>query len=132
MTKYVIRSMTTTDATRDNAPVPYHVYLIKPEKRRGAYWCRCSSDIATFDSIEAAQAEIDRSLPQREVYEPLQDIVPQDDRAVPTFWDARRDQGLDVRRRVIGTEVVTVPNPIVRDTVPSSRYVASPFSFDRG
>lgn len=34
---YVIRSMSTTDATPGNNPTPYHIYLLKPEKRLGAY-----------------------------------------------------------------------------------------------
>jgi len=54
MTKYVIRSMSTTNL--NEGCVPYHVYLMRTENRNAAYW---SSYLNTmfFDSIEAAETE---------------------------------------------------------------------------
>jgi hypothetical protein len=51
---YVIRSMSTTDANRAEPITPYHLYLLKPEKRIGAYWTSSKFDIATFATIDAA------------------------------------------------------------------------------
>lgn len=91
MTKFVIRSMSTTDyrmAYRSGAtfvpeqkPVPYHVYLMPLEKRRGAYWNRFLGDAMTFETVEAAQAEIDRcDLTSC-------DIAPYDHSNLPAYWE---------------------------------------------
>lgn len=109
MTKFMIRSMTTTDSIRGSAVTPFHIYLLPSAERRGAYWSSAYR-AQQFDSIAAAQTEIDRSLPSCASYEPLYDIVPADDRAVPTFWDAR-DTPRDARKgkfRVIGNTIVFV------------------------
>ncbi len=109
MAQFKIRSMSTTDAGwgKYAAPImPYHIYLRKPEFRTSAYWCQSPSETATFESVEAAQAEIDRSFPRVEKYEPLLDIVPVDDRSVPTFWDARKRKSDGMLARVVGTEIV--------------------------
>jgi hypothetical protein len=58
---YVIRSMSTSDWNGRDPVVPYHIYLMKPEKRRGAYWSTYMLDAMKFDSIEAAEAEWHRS-----------------------------------------------------------------------
>ena len=36
--RYVIRSMSTTDARPGQQVVPYHIYLLPPLERSGAYW----------------------------------------------------------------------------------------------
>jgi hypothetical protein len=93
-TGFVVRSMTTTDydwrrpATK---VVPYHIYLMPPEKRRGAYWSSLS-EAQVFPTREAAQAEIDRALTKREYgYGP--DVVPFHHKDLPTFWDCQAAYG---------------------------------------
>lgn len=54
---FVIRSMSTTDWNGRDPVVPYHVYLMKPEHRRGAYWTRCGMEIMQFSTLEEAEAE---------------------------------------------------------------------------
>lgn len=94
---YVIRSMSTTDAMPGCAPTPYHIYLLKPEKRARAYWARNTIDAATFDSIDEAKAHGEAVLP----HEPF-DIVPRRDQDVPTYWEARAG---GCRARVIGNAI---------------------------
>lgn len=94
---YVIRSMSTTDATPSNNPTPYHIYLLKPEKRVGAYWARHQIDAATFDTIDAAMAHGDLALTDKRF-----DVVPRRDSDVPTYWDARAGNS---RARVIGNAI---------------------------
>lgn len=127
MTKFVVRSMTTTDYRPQygQLPSPYHVYLLKPERRIGAYWCASQHDVQLFDTVEAAQAEIDRCLKRHFSYEPLYDIVPQDDRAVPTFWDARKGES---RKRVINTDIVTEQQTLSPHEVMAELFAQS---FDR-
>ena len=96
--QFVIRSMSTTDAVPGKPIEPYHIYLLKPEKRAGAYWRRDTVDAIRFDSTEAALEHGRLSLRDDNF-----DVVPLGDDTVPTFWDARR---ADYRSRVIGTEVV--------------------------
>lgn len=99
-TRYVIRSMSTTDASYGQKPEPYHIYLLKPERRGSAYWSTSCVDRATFDSIEAA-VKHGREALDRDTF----DVVPQNDSAVPTYWDAR--SGKNSRSRVLGTEVLS-------------------------
>ena len=91
MSKFVIRSMSTTDyvpAYRSGAdrvpeqkPVPYHVYLMPAEKRRSAFWNRFLGDAMTFETVEAAQAEIARhGLTSC-------DVVPYDHSNLPAYWE---------------------------------------------
>ena len=94
---YVIRSMSTTDATPGNNPVPYHIYLLKPEKRFGAYWARFQIDAATFDTIDDALTHGEHALPH-EIF----DVVPRRDRDVPTYWEARAG---NCRARVLGNAI---------------------------
>ena len=54
---FVIRSMSTTDWNGRDPVVPYHVYLMKPEHRAGAYWTSYGRQIMHFDTLEAAEAE---------------------------------------------------------------------------
>ena len=58
MTRYNIRSMSTTDfVLGSNEPVkPYRGYLLPPEKRCGAYWSRLGPAM-TFDGPEIAYQE---------------------------------------------------------------------------
>jgi hypothetical protein len=53
---YVIRSMSTTDWNGRDPVVPYHVYLLQPQARRGAYWSTCG-EIMRFDTLEEAEEE---------------------------------------------------------------------------
>jgi hypothetical protein len=53
---YVIRSMSTSDWNGRDPVVPYHVYLLQPQARRGAYWSTCG-EIMRFDTLEEAEAE---------------------------------------------------------------------------
>lgn len=91
MTKFVVRSMSTTNyqpAMRcgdklipAQQPKPYHVYLLEVAKRIGAYWSSSPFSAMTFETEEAAQAEIDRcGLTSC-------DIVPVDHSKLPNFWD---------------------------------------------
>lgn len=90
MSKFVIRSMSTTDyrpAWRsgttfvpEQLPQPYHIYLLEREKRTGAYWSGLHGAMK-FETEEAAQAEIDRySLTNC-------DIVPVDHSKLLNFWE---------------------------------------------
>lgn len=54
---FVIRSMSTTDWNGRDPVVPYHVYLMKPEHRAGAYWTTYGQQIMRFDTMEEAEAE---------------------------------------------------------------------------
>lgn len=54
---YVIRSMTTTDWNGRDPVTPYHIYLMKPEHRRGAYWTPYGQQIMRFETLEEAEAE---------------------------------------------------------------------------
>jgi len=63
---FVIRSMSTTDwnnYSRDPV-VPYHVYLMKPEHRAGAYWTSFGRQIMVFATVEEAEAEWLRLFPE--------------------------------------------------------------------
>lgn len=83
MTKYVVRSMSTTDSVRGSAPVPYHVYLLPPEKRLGAYWSS-PHRAQLFASPQEAEAEAVRS--NTSGYQ----VAPADDTQMPAYWDIRR------------------------------------------
>jgi hypothetical protein len=92
MTQFVIRSMTTTDYDfrRPSTPVvPYHIYLLPSHKRRGAYWSS-KWEAERFDTIEAAEAEVARSLPVRDKWDSRPEIVPVNDDNIPTFWDNQK------------------------------------------
>lgn len=94
-TKFVIRSMSTTDyrpAYRRGdyfepaqQPKPYHIFLKEAGKRHGAYWASYG-DIARFETAEEAEAEAKRANVTG------YDIVPQDFAAqgLPNCWDARK------------------------------------------
>jgi hypothetical protein len=80
--KFVIRSMSTTDARPGHPVEPYHIYLLPPHERLGAYWSN-QFRAMTFDSAADAQAEADR------VNLKGYDIAPCDGSA-PNYWDRRR------------------------------------------
>ena len=86
MTKYMIRSMTTTDydVRTGKGSEPFHIYLMPAAQRRGAYW---GSKFAgeTFDTPQAADAEAKRSL-RDDRYQ----IAMADDRTMPAYWELRR------------------------------------------
>lgn len=105
MTQFVVRSMTTTD-WRPGGPhvTPYHIYLRTADKRVSAYWSD-RYEAAKFESIEAAEKEIEAWLRNDKIGTRRPDIVPVDDRNVPTYWDARK-----TGHRVVGTELVTPKN----------------------
>lgn len=94
---FVIRSMSTTDATPGNNPTPYHIYLLKPEKRMRAYWARNQIDAATFDTVDEALAHGEQALPHQTF-----DVVPCRDRDVPAYWEARAG---GCRARVINNAI---------------------------
>ena len=100
MTKYLIRSMTTTGyAPQYNQyPEPFHVYLLKPEKRIRAVWSRYCGDAQLFDSIDDALVHGAAVLGDERF-----DVVPVIDLDLPTYWEAR---AINHRNRVIGTEIV--------------------------
>lgn len=81
MTKFVIRSMSTTDyvcaghGRPEQKPEPYHIYLVKPENRAGAWWRNWIGDAMKFDTMEAAQAEIDRCFAGKAWYELPQPVA---------------------------------------------------------
>ncbi len=62
-TVFVIRSMSTSDWNGRDPVTPYHVYLLHPQARRGAYWATCGS-IMVFATIEEAEAEWLRLFPE--------------------------------------------------------------------
>ena len=104
---YVIRTMSTTDMRPGQPPVPYHVYLLKPEKRGSAYWRRDTIDAIRFASVGEALEHGNLCLSDKRF-----DVVPLADQGVPTYWDAREG---DYRGRVIGTTVQvdeTLPPPV--------------------
>jgi hypothetical protein len=92
MTKYVVRSMSTTDMPECK---PYHVYLMPSHKRTGAYWTSGLWDAQRFDTPQEAEAEIARSLKDwNGKPDHRSQIVPEDHRHVPTYWEI---QGLNRR-----------------------------------
>jgi hypothetical protein len=98
-TKYVVRSMTTTDfdIVRGIAPVPYHVYLMPCKQRAGAYWSSIYR-AQTFATIAEAEAEIDRAFTNRDKWWRRPEIAPVNDRDVPTYWNNQK-----VGMRQVGT-----------------------------
>ena len=83
MTRYVIRSMSTSDFDwRSKEPArPYHIYLLPPEQRRGAYWSHLGAAM-TFESPEAAYREGIACLGKGYF-----DIAPVGNPNWPDFWD---------------------------------------------
>lgn len=104
MTKFVIRTMTTTDWRPGQHITPYHLYLRPAHERTSAYWVSYGKR-AEFDSIEEAEAEIEAWLRNDKTGTRRPDIVPVNDRDVPTYWDARK-----TGHRVVGTELVIPKN----------------------
>ncbi len=85
---YVIRSMSTTDWNGRDPVVPYHIYLMRPEHRRGAYWTSYGNEIMKFDTLEAAEDEYRRLWPEKRLGRT--DIAPLG-HPVPV-WDAIHHQ----------------------------------------
>lgn len=96
--QFVIRSMSTTDAVPGQPIEQYHIYLLKPEKRAGAYWRQDMIDAMRFDSVDEALEHGKAALRDDRF-----DVVPSTGAGVPTYWDARK---ADYRSRVIGSVVV--------------------------
>lgn len=90
--KYVVRSMTTTDfdVVRGIQAEPYHIYLMPPHKRVGAYWASIFH-AQLFDTPQEAEAEIARSLHGLYPHQPDTDsqVVPVDDSKMPAYWELR-------------------------------------------
>lgn len=86
--RFLIRSMSTTDYDpRSNQPViPYHIYLMSPEKRGRAYWSRSKADAAIFPTEAAALAERARILRPGDRSE----VTPFDDSGLPTYWESQK------------------------------------------
>ena len=105
---YVIRSMSTTDMRPGQPIEQYHIYLLKPEKRAGAYWRRDKIDAMRFDTVEAALEHGSVALRSDQRF----DVVPFDDAGLPTYWDVRKP---DYRGRLIGGTVevdLRLPPPL--------------------
>lgn len=94
--RYVIRSMSTSDWNGRDPVVPYHIYLLKPERRAGAWWTRSflRSDVMTFDTLEEAQEELARCQAITDErnkefnFKPtFGQIVPEDARGLPSYWE---------------------------------------------
>ena len=101
MTKYLIRSMSTTDyAPQYNQyPQPFHIYLKKPERRRPHdCWSVYCGDLQLFNSIDDALVHGAAVLGDERF-----DVVPVIDLDLPTYWEARASNH---RNRVIGTGIV--------------------------
>jgi hypothetical protein len=84
-TKYVIRSMSTTDydVRTGQGSEPFHIYLMPSAKRAGAYWGgKFAGEV--FDTPQAADVEAKRSLPDGRYQ-----IAMLDDRTMPTYWELR-------------------------------------------
>ena len=60
--KYVIRSMSTSDYNGRDPVIPYQIFLLPREQRRGAYWARSGAQI--FDTLEEAEADWLRIWPE--------------------------------------------------------------------
>ena len=91
---FVIRSMSTTNyqmayrsggmVIPEQKPQPYHVFLMRPEDRRRAYWNRCCDQAMPFRSKEDAEAEaLKEGLTSF-------DIVPANfaDIGIPAYWES--------------------------------------------
>ena len=83
-TTYVVRSMSTTDyRPGGDRVVPYHIYLMKPEARTGAYWNQGIYHAQRFASPQQAEAEAVRLKLAN------WDVAPFDHGAMPDFWELR-------------------------------------------
>lgn len=85
MTTFIVRSMSTTDYTGPGTVRPYHIYLRRPELRKGAYWA-WKGEAQQFATKEEAQAEINRALGKPQ-YGHGPQIVPFNDEKLPTYWE---------------------------------------------
>jgi hypothetical protein len=97
--RYVIRSMSTTDARPGQHVVPYHIYLAPPSERAGAYWRNTVYGAQKFDTLEEAQEELARcqavsertwrSQGWKHAVPSFGQIVPEDHRGLPAYWEYR-------------------------------------------
>ena len=85
-------------AAIQSVPEPFHVYLLKPEKRIRTCWSRYCGDVQLFDSIDDAFVHGAAVLGDERF-----DVVPVIDHNLPTYWAVRANNPRD---RVIGTEIV--------------------------
>src|SRR5215831_19646157 len=83
--KYVVRSMSTSDWNGRDPVVPYHIYLLPPTERAGAYWASYFR-AQLFDTPQAAEAEARRSL-KSDYWN--WDVVPANHESCPDFWELR-------------------------------------------
>lgn len=74
---FTIRSMSTTNASHNAAPTPYHLFLLPSGKRASAWWTPSPVYAAKFATLEEAEAEWRRSFGNKEIYG-RQDIAPLD------------------------------------------------------
>ncbi len=93
MANFVIRSMSTTDyrcagyGLPEQKPVPYHIYLAKPEKRGSAWWTTSLNDLARYETEADAQAEYDRLFAEEKYSKPQIVPVDADARGIPSYWE---------------------------------------------
>jgi len=89
---FVIRSMSTTDyrvagyGQAEQKPVPYHIYLAKPERRGGAWWTTSLNDMARYETEADAQAEYDRLFAGEKYSKPQIAPLDADALGIPAYW----------------------------------------------
>ncbi len=97
--RYVIRSMSTTDWRPGQQVVPYHIYLLPSRERGGAWWSSSHYRAERYETLEDAQVELaalnarqERSWRSQGWTGPVPtsgQIVPEDARGLPSFWEYR-------------------------------------------
>lgn len=87
---FVIRSMSTTDASAGEQIRPYHVYLLPREKRARAWWTASLHLAWKFDSHADALDEVERC--GSTLYDAQ--IVPADAdaRGLPPYWSRHAER----------------------------------------
>lgn len=99
-TKYVVRSMSTTDYCLGGPAIrQYHIYLLPRAERKGAYWATYGAQV--FDTPQEAEAEAKRSLPRDDHWQ----IAPLNDTTMMDYWDLDqliydRSKALGIRRAI--------------------------------
>jgi hypothetical protein len=91
---FLIRSVSTTDympawnGHPAQKPVPYHIYLMRPETRRTAWWNRDKGYAQQFKTEAEARAYIEATTQLRDRLSRPQ-VVPFNDNDLPPYWAER-------------------------------------------